>query len=41
MPSNAFLIPAAMMPNAKLTIVFLLLRSSLSQMGTSPLANHT
>jgi predicted MFS family arabinose efflux permease len=31
-PSNAFLILAAMMPNAKLTIVFLLLRSSLSQM---------
>ena len=32
MPSNAFLILAAMMPSAKLTIVFLLLRSSLSQM---------
>jgi MFS family permease len=31
-PSNAFLILAAMMPSAKLTIVFLLLRSSLSQM---------
>lgn len=31
-PSNVFLILAAMMPNAKLTIVFLLLRSSLSQM---------
>jgi MFS family permease len=31
-PSNAFLILAAMMPSAKLTILFLLLRSSLSQM---------
>jgi MFS family permease len=31
-PSNAFLILAAMMPSAKLTMVFLLLRSSLSQM---------
>jgi predicted MFS family arabinose efflux permease len=31
-PSNAFLILAAMMPSAKLTLVFLLLRSSLSQM---------
>ena len=31
-PSNAFLILAAMMPSAKLTIVLLLLRSSLSQM---------
>jgi len=31
-PSNAFLILAAVMPSAKLTIVFLLLRSSLSQM---------
>jgi hypothetical protein len=32
MPSNAFLILAAMMPSAKLAVVFLLLRSSLSQM---------
>ena len=31
-PSNAFLILAAMMPSAKLAVVFLLLRSSLSQM---------
>jgi MFS family permease len=31
-PSNAFLMLAAMMPSAKLTLVFLLLRSSLSQM---------
>jgi MFS family permease len=32
MPSNVFLILAALMPNATLTIVFLLLRLSLSQM---------
>jgi MFS family permease len=32
LPSNGFLLLAALMPNAPLTIVFLLLRSSLSQM---------
>ncbi len=32
LPSNAFLILAALMPNVKLTVAFLLLRSSLSQM---------
>ena len=32
LPSNVFLFVAALMPNAALTIVFLLLRSSLSQM---------
>jgi MFS family permease len=32
LPSNGFLFLAALMPNAALTIVFLLLRSSLSQM---------
>jgi MFS family permease len=32
LPSNAFLFLAALMPNAALTIAFLLLRSSLSQM---------
>jgi MFS family permease len=32
LPSNGFLLLAALMPNAVLTIVFLLLRSSLSQM---------
>jgi MFS family permease len=32
LPSNGFLFLAALMPNAPLTIVFLLLRSSLSQM---------
>jgi predicted MFS family arabinose efflux permease len=32
LPSNGFLILAALMPNATLTMIFLLLRSSLSQM---------